>query len=225
MRKSSLKFYTAMVLALVFLNANPGNSQPVLDQVSSFEPHTNPVYASLRYRDIAQSFTVGITGFLTKIELPLLRNPSMNSTIVVDIRKTHLGLPIESNIDILGFIEIPFTEIGTTLPRLFVPLDGFRIFVEQGDILAMVFRLPFQVGNDGEISTSLLSNNIYTGGSAYLRDNFDAPGIWKNTNSEDFDLVFKTFISQRLPAVTEPSALIAFTIAYLLIVIHRIRFT
>jgi hypothetical protein len=97
-----------------------GSSQaaPGLDQ--SFEPTSPNVFAGIDpSADKAQTFTVGITGQLTRVDVYIRRlDAGTSDSLVFDIRETVSGVPIEDD---------GTTLASATLAPSSVPLTtGFR---------------------------------------------------------------------------------------------------
>jgi len=91
--------------------------------------------------DRAQTFTVGITGRLTRLDLQLYEESTPVAPLYIQIRPTTGGAPVEESTSALaGFAIIP-GEIGT-LPGEWATFDltTFDIQVQKGDVLAIVLQ-------------------------------------------------------------------------------------
>jgi hypothetical protein len=177
----------------------------------------------LSERNVAQTFRVGISGQLTKLEFWAYRTIANVGDLTFDLRPvTPDGKPVED--DDLAFAElvIPRNEImglgsASTPPiePLLVSLDltPFGLFFQSGDLVAFNFR---SIATDS-IRFGILGNygpkggqGPYANGQAFMRtDSVFYP--WEGTGPEigPIDLGFKTFVR----AVPEPSAICLFWIA------------
>lgn len=78
------KIILVAMIALGIFSVSASNMKcsavPIIDQDSVFaDPSTVGVGGVLNYHDTAQTFTVGITGTLTHIDIPILKSPSLTS--------------------------------------------------------------------------------------------------------------------------------------------------
>jgi len=169
-----------------------------LDQ--SFVPSDSAAYqANIIYRPLdsdyvnqAQTFTVGITGQLTDVQV-LINGFSQTADLVVDVRPTVNGVPVSDDSAILGEVAIPASEI-PGFPFTFVNFDFYsrNIHVTSGDELAVVMRIDkSSQGGDygwrGDTGDKYSSGVAYTRGSTY---DWFAP----TSDSLTVDYGFKTFV-------------------------------
>ena len=170
----------------------------LLDQ--SFVPSDSAAYqGNIIYRPLdgdyvnqAQTFTVGITGQLTDIQV-LIEGFSQTADLVVDVRPTVNGLPVSDDSAILGEVAIPASEI-PGFPFTFVNFDFYsrNIHVTTGDELAVVLRID-KSSQGGDYSWRGDTGDKHTSGVAYTRgSSYD----WFAPTSDGLtvDYGFKTFV-------------------------------
>ena len=198
-----------ITIFILFSSTVPVTATPILDQVSFENPHTPAVASTLNYRDIAQTFTVGISGTLTRVDIPILKSPSLTTDPIFDIRRTVGGIPVEDDNDILASITVPNESMSSDLPRVFFPIEDLNVLVNSGDVLAMVLRIPDEPTTNGEVSWSVVFEDQYSRGNRFIRDEAwtDTPWSngWSNDTIADHDLVFRTFVDP----IPEPSSTIS----------------
>ena len=96
--------------------------------------------------DRAQTFTVGLSGQLTRIELSISKAAvAMDGDVLqVDIYPTNaMDVPVEDEMQSLGGTTVLGSELSTTLVPLDmheVSLTGENIMVTNGEVLAIVLR-------------------------------------------------------------------------------------
>jgi hypothetical protein len=149
--------------------------------------------------DLAQTFTVGISGKLIGIDVWVSRYTA-TEPLIYDVRRTFGHMPsaddFGSNILASGVIDA--TELETDAGNLGTPpsmlahldLSGARPAVEQGDSLAIVLR-SFDQGPRTSYIARGGTGDPYGGGAMYRR--------WAGNNqqwelSRDWDLVFQTHV-------------------------------
>jgi hypothetical protein len=172
---------------------------PVLDQVYAPDPDIS----GSAFDAMAQTFTVGITGTLTQIDVMLGRNtlnvPS--GDFAFDVRTTDGVVPYlpDTGPGILGEGTIPIDDVpGGTFQDTFFGIDltSFGIFVDSGDVLAFV-------GRTFRYSFSGTTTDGYTGGSAFVRST--TTGNWTNwTDISDFAI--RTYVDAE--PVPEPTTML-----------------
>jgi len=201
MKKSPLKgALNALVLLLAMLIAPVVTGASILDQ--SFIPSTSAAYEGniyrsfdgLFYADHAQTFTVGITGQLTNIEILVWEWTSQITDLFVDIRPTINGVPILDDSAILGEVAIPASEI-SGFPHTFITVDysSQNIQVAAGDELAIVLRMD-PSGQGGDYSWRGETGDLYASGVAYTRtDTTDWFAPMSGGLTVDYG--FKTFVN------------------------------
>jgi len=201
------------------MTAQPGLATPTLDQ--SYEPLL-PAYGFLSAGiDWAQTFTVGLSGTLTRVDVKVARDtplfgspPFAGGPISVDVRTTSGGTPTEpdSGANILGTGTLTQAQVSSTTFSFYsIDLSAFSIPVAVGDLLAITLSSN-GADNSSERyrwQSDPVNNTFYPsygGGMAFLR----AGGGWQIAQQADahMSLAFKTYVD---PApVPEPATLAIF---------------
>jgi len=145
------------------------------------------------YADQAQTFTVGITGQLTNIEV-LIEGLNQAADLFVDIRPTINGIPISDDSSILGEVAIPASEI-SGFPYTFINVDysSQDILVTSGTELAIVLKID-RLSQGGDYSWRGETGDLYTSGVAYTRTN-TTDWFAPISGSLTVDYGFKTFVN------------------------------
>ena len=145
----TIKFQIVSAVCLVLLLAADGFA--IVDQ--QFAPGSRNIIASVgtgNTSDKAQTFTVGITGKLTGLDVWVDRRPAVVQPLVMDIRRTQAGVPSEADTgpDILASEALPATLFVTAPGAIDPPpatlshieLNAKSFPVVAGDVLAIVLR-------------------------------------------------------------------------------------
>ena len=158
----------AGVLLVQSLSAGVVHAAGVLDQ--EFEGSGGA--ATISQFDTAQTFTVGRAGILTEVQIQIGRSSSTTLPLLVDIRRTVGGAPIEDNSDTLASVAVAVADVGTDLtlsaPYHSVDVSGFGIVVGVGEVLAIAARQP--VTGVPSYTWRVGTSGGYAGGSRYFRD-------------------------------------------------------
>jgi hypothetical protein len=179
---------TASAVFILVLTTHLSTSSPILDQ--SFEPATLSRFLGIGPGTSgAQTFTVGITGILTEVDVLVERNGGAG--LRFDIRPTVNGVPVENDAMTLASITVPASTVPFPASFLDFDVSSFGILISQGEILAMVLS-----DNSRWFGTP---NDPYPGGAAYFRfaDTTFTPVF------DNLDVGFKTFVEP----IPEPSTL------------------
>jgi hypothetical protein len=153
----------AFALALA---AAPGRAEPVVDQIADGEGTSGgQSYVDIE-REFAQTFTVGLAGVLTRIDVKLQGFESNTGPLLYDVLPLEGdGSPVEDPAQALATGIVPFAAIligGWD----FVAIERLAIPVELGDRLAIVLRVPPESSD----ATSWLVEPVgYAGGSRFCR--------------------------------------------------------
>jgi hypothetical protein len=198
--------YLVLTAILVFWSV-AAKAVPVLDQ--SFNPSFANGYTINSNADLAQTFTVGITGRLTRIAIKVETDTRFfgpSDTLLFDVRSvTPGGRPQNNDTPVFASAVILLSNLpdeNADPNALFFSVDisSFALNVVAGEVLAIVLQsdVPlFAMTWMGKEPTT------YTRGGAFVRD--IGPG-WDPLDT-DFpsDLGFRTFVE---PAVVpEPASL------------------
>lgn len=138
---------------------------------------------------IAQTFTVGSGGQLTKIQMYIARGPLIDDTLRVELRTTVGGVP-EAGGSPLAVREFP--SISIPPDRRFVDWDvtSWDISVSVGDVLAIVLSEKDLPG----VSFSWFGSNTDAYGAGRMFT-WVGPGPWV-AQDPAWDLGFSTFVCQ-----------------------------
>lgn len=200
------KLCRALFIAAVVVSA-PVRAAPILDQ-SADGPAGFPelVFSS---QQLAQTFTVGLTGQLTRVDVKIRKeeNPPLSpgpiSPLLLDIRPTASGAPQEADSPVLASASIAPATIPTVLG--FVSIDLSPIAVNAGDVLAIA--LLVSPGETGSFRWAGTSTDAYGGGRFFARNAAPPADVFAPFGS---DLVFRTFVDTA--TVPEPATLTIFGI-------------
>jgi hypothetical protein len=166
--------FIALILGCVVADfaSKPTYAVPILDQ--SFLGGVGSVSGG---DDFSQTFTVGIAGTLSSVEVRIFGL----TDVTIDIRPTtSLGVPLLSDdpADQLGRVTV--TPPSLSFALVSADLSPFGIAVRPGDVLAIVLRSDgvqnWGIAHDGDAT--------YAEGEAFLR---------RGTDWETFSQVFPTF--------------------------------
>lgn len=236
-----------VVAALCALGINPPAwSMSVLDQEAGFPGDDNHDGFATgiigffdtgphgEYTDLAQTFTVGLTGTLDRLELQLSRSSATLPDISVDLRLVDVaGVPVFDDGSVLLSTLVPGVSVPDSgdpgpLPYLSVSL-GPGLPVVAGERLAIVLSVrepggyevvtnvaPVPGGQPGDTHVPL----PYAAGEPFRRSNFVLPvGVWMDASgSQDSDFVFRSYVT---PIPLSPS--LGFLLAALVPLFRRRR--
>jgi hypothetical protein len=123
-----------LLAALLFVGlTGPARATPILDQ--SFTGPPTVAYSFTQGAQEAQSFTVGIAGNLTEVDVRLQDfSPPATGNLLFDIRDAPLGVPQVSDTPTLASGSVPLASTGNT----WLSLTGFSIPVAVGDQLILL---------------------------------------------------------------------------------------
>jgi hypothetical protein len=186
--------------AILLLAPAPSRAAAILDQ--SFDPGTPSAFAAVFgptsgfgaiFQDVAQTFTVGVSGQLTQIDILMTTRGTPPGDLILDVRSTTAGVPNEDDGSVLGSIVVP---AATLPPASFVSFDlsGAGIQLAAGDVVAFVLRSrDSTLGDDYWIGGG--DPGGYAAGDAFLRQN-GSPGTWQpwDGSTNVIDLGFKTYM-------------------------------
>jgi hypothetical protein len=171
--------------------------------------------------DKAQTFTVGLAGYLTRVDVKLhTAGGTPVEDVLFDIRTTAAGVPTEpdagANILFSAVIPkttVPFAPIFGDVPWTTVDLGPASFLVAPGDVLAICLRSEDPNTNPFFTNYWLAGNwmNPYASGKEYYRyfgNQF--PQITWTNDEEDYDFFFRTYVDAEAPAVPEPASVLLF---------------
>ena len=156
----------------------------------------------------AQTFTVGRTGTLTRLDLFITRNTFATGPLLVDVRPTVAGVPMLND----GAAFVSFSFSGDRVPYGLPPGDAFRIAfpdsglsVRAGDVLAFALRSPESArGLTGEYSVAATTTGAYRRGDLFTYS--PTLGYGAMTRIPGFDLAFTSYVSAS--PVPEPASIV-----------------
>jgi hypothetical protein len=152
-------------------------------------------------QDVAQTFTVGITGTLGIVDVYLAQETPFTGTgnFIFEIRSTTGGAPVQSDTSVLLSRTLSMTPIGLNVGAFYrVDFSASGIQVVAGEVLAIDLR---KTDNTGSFVWTELNTPSYAGGSAYVRNQ---SGVTNWTN-ENVDNGFRTYVQPA--SVPEPASL------------------
>ncbi len=199
------------VMSIVFLTNTQSHAAPVLDQ--SMDPFllggVNSHFIMYRGGYFAQTFTVGITGKLTQIDVLLSRHESMTDNVLFDLRPVDSGgVPLLSNVPAdqlvntaISYSSIPVAPSVVNYGFVTVDLSSFNIQVTAGDVLSIVLKrdtlpLPADDAQMWDIVWGARSDNPYPFGTAFGRPQKET-SMWNmlvGLNGIPPDAGFRTYV-------------------------------
>lgn len=211
------------VLLLAALFCVTHATAETLDQ-ASFEPGEDPClwfpvvsHDFDEYSDVAQTFTVGISGLLTRLEVLVIRNSSNpdGAYMTVTIRPVDAaGAPLMDDNSALVTVDLPASSLpiyslgGPETPPTSIVL-GAGVPVTAGTRLAVTFRASLASAYElyaasTEIQApqfACLEGDRYAGGALHYRSDFfmDVPQ-WSATN---VDAALRTFVVPEMASATD----------------------
>ena len=157
---------------------------------------------------LAQTFIVGITGVLTRVDLQVfvssLRPGAPAENLIVEIRPTIGGVPSNNDSSVLATTEVPPSAIpvdgAATQTFTTVDFSESNLTVVAGDVLAIVLRTS---DTEEGYAWTHKENGTYTGGGAFFRNVlFSSFASLNRTGGIPVDLGFRTFVASSLPPPT-----------------------
>lgn len=156
-----------------------------------------------------QTFTVGVSGTLTRVELALApgSNTQPSDEITVDVRPTDIdGIPLVDNLSILGYVTVQANALSTLTHGVNYDVNSFdlsgdSIQVTSGEVLAIVVSTATPTDPDRGFQFFSDAAGSYTGGQSYRRSGPTSSWIAEST----FDWGFVTYVPE--PQYTSVAAL------------------
>ncbi|MCA9204730.1 MAG: cadherin-like domain-containing protein, partial [Planctomycetales bacterium] len=141
-------------------------------------------------QSLAQTFTVGQTGNLTRVDVRGSNSIGGSGDFVVKILGTTAGVPDESQL--LATLTVPVTSFPTTPNAEFVAIDlsGSPVAVSVGQVLAIVL----ENGSSVDFAVGGPRLDEYADGSVFSRDPSGA-NTWGSFSILDADMRFRTYVS------------------------------
>jgi hypothetical protein len=215
----------SMIVLVLVLSTGPGLAIQVVDQEvvptgPNFAVGTTGGSVATSLQEIAQTFTVGITGTLTEVDLPLSKFYDTTTNLLFDIRTTVGGIPTEPNsgANILASVSIPASSIPTkpdpsdfSYSIIIVDLTPYTIVVTSGEQLAITLHVTDTTAQYRWIGMYSFDSDPYDSGLYYRRLPPTIP-TWTDakypyTGTLYYDLGFTTWVEQGT-TVPEPSTVL-----------------
>lgn len=180
------------MIPYVFMFASSATLAATLDQEFNLIG-SNKVLSVDVDNDLSQTFSVGITGTLSSIDL-LIKSVNSTEDLMVDIRQTTVsGSPVEEDIgdEILGSFTVTADSINEPGAFTFKSFDvsALGIDITNGNLLAISLTSNESIGSyQWVVNTS----GGYSGGEAYLRGADIGSSTW--TTFRNSDLSFRTYV-------------------------------
>lgn len=173
-----------LLFVLIALASAAGAQAPVLDQ--SMEPNPANVWKGIGGGvDHAQTFTAGMTGRLTRVDVRIQRYAS-SGDLFFDVRGTSSGVPIEDDGDTLASVTLPAASVPTSYAWVSVDISFADVTVRTGDVLAIALRTA-----TGGYQWEGQQGNPYPGGEPYFRNPGSGYPTW---TIQTEDLGFRTYV-------------------------------
>ena len=193
-----------MVAVLLGVLMQASTSAQVLDQSNQPDPAT--FVAGVQMTDnyfisVAQTFTVGVTGKLAKLEFPIYRTQGTQD-FSVNIVATENGVPRSEAVAILASAVIPSASVpqqSPSAPWLSVDFNNAGLQVYSGELLAFTVDLESPSVNPSQyflVGSDPIGSDNYAGGQ-YFFENSDTRGVYipaVDPNDAE-DLSFREYVT------------------------------
>lgn len=225
-RQKKITLMASLLLSSAAFQIENAFAAPILDQ--SFDASgggfSQAVYSG---QSLAQTFTVGIDGYLDTVALMLNRQSGTTSgDFTLNVFSTTAGAPDESGTLFFSQTYSVFDLPGTgPFLHSFTDFDtsSANIAVSAGDILAI--SVTHQGGNDNWLTWDASSGG-YSEGAGFNRNGL-TNNLWASDIQNEVDRGFRTFVdTTRVVAVSEvpePNALSLFGLSLVGLYCYRRR--
>ena len=180
---------TTAVMLLLSAVGSAARASVVIDQSYETPGISGNTIVAARFES-AQTFTVGLTGRLTGVDVNIGRRLGTDDpvTITLDVRRTVGGVPVEANAgpDVLTSLTLPASAVPVSngVDTKFVNFDVPDAAVTRGEVLAIVLRTPagavFGAPNDTPFVWAADDPGGYASGRAFARGTSAAGETWGN---------------------------------------------
>lgn len=177
----------AVLTLLTSLIAGSAFAAEVLDQQNDVGGSAVADTATPFATETGQTFTVGVAGTLSRIELQINRIFGTEGVAILTMYSTSGGVPTDG----WGTVEVSAELIppGTFAYTAF-DLSTLAIPVSIGDVMAYTIKSD---GGAGYGLRSTFSTSTYAGGQSIWRSTGPPPGLW-NAYTPSHDNGFKTYV-------------------------------
>jgi hypothetical protein len=209
----------AGVTLLLFTLITSSQAAPIVDQ--QYEPSASTGY----YLDFGyagyQTFTVGVSGLLTQIDVYVGAGDSVGveggMQVAPDLRLALLETDETGAPRAPGTLPDPVLMWGLEIEGVYIPADkGFvsfdtsseGVFVESGDILAISLATKLPAAFPGFLYWYGEGGNPYQGGSAFASVFYQWGNFPNGSLDSDFDVGFRTYVDSDTTTVPEPATML-----------------
>jgi hypothetical protein len=194
----------ALAVVTLFSLARIVSAAPTVDQSNIYASGApvawNTVYTGHQF---AQTFTVGMSGRLTRFDVPIVHGFTAQP-ITIDLRGTTAGQPVEPDSPVLASFTLPASSVpqdhGVAATLTTLDLSAANVMVSQGDVLAITMRSNASGNLPNEDmylwQESFTHDDPYPRGSQFSRA---SSGTWTPLLTND-DSLFQTFVDVPEPA-------------------------
>lgn len=142
-------------------------ADPVVDQTVDGAGNSGQIFVDIE-REFAQSFTVGVGGVLTRIDVEVRGFSTNTGPLLYDVLPLEMdGSPVEDPEQALATGTVPLDAIPVSPdPWELVAIEHLAIQVAPGDRLAVVLRVPAE---STDVASWLVAADPYDGGSGFCR--------------------------------------------------------
>jgi hypothetical protein len=192
MKISALRFGNAFALCSLVWSVTAAT----LDQ--RYMPSQEDGLTIDRSQTVAQTFEVGLSGALDRVEVELARNVSPGPDgMTLEIRATlPNGSPTTSA---LASVFVPAADVSTSFHFMDIDLGPFSLMVTQGERLAVVLRSDIDPQGNPFVWRGDAPGG-YTHGTVYIDRGTEGFGLLSG-----YDLGFRTYMDTTV--IPEPSSL------------------
>jgi hypothetical protein len=188
MQNSGARARKTSACGLALLMAGAAGAAPILDQTHDI--NLNGGSSIYMNRDTAQTFTVGIAGLLTRVEVSIRRTNETAADLILDIRSTEAGFPVEDDNLAFATVAIPAANVGLSASFITVDIPG-GLPVVVGELLSLTLQSSARTPGQGYVWEATVSGNPYPDGGRFYRSPF-GPKFWDEIGG---DRAFRTFVN------------------------------
>lgn len=190
-----------LVLGLIVFGAGCSKDSPTGPRVTGTAPTLDAHFeisdpngsSFVGTTDKAQVFVPGQSGTLTRVEVRIMRSPSVTKSLTVDVRNaTSVGVPVEDDVNVLAKATVAADAVPDTGSAwVKIDLSGARVMLTSGNFYALVLRLEGNSGGDYDWIGA--TGNLYPAGGNYFRNPSVSINNWTAVSS-GFDLFFRVYL-------------------------------
>jgi hypothetical protein len=183
---------------ILFILITGGSQAATVTLDQSNEGGVLAAYAVIGTQSVAQTFTVGLDGFLSQVDLAVGMTPDATDGFYLQIYNTASGAPDTNGPSLFSqyydATSLPLLPATNSMPDTFASFDlsGAGLSVSSGDELAIVLT---RAGDAEYPDWILWSVNVGGYGSGAAHTLGRQCEIWCATNSGGNDMLFKTYVS------------------------------